>query len=77
MDTTTIEKVYLNHKEINLILTALSLYEDSIPTRKKQIVSDYNLAHINQEQLTGNLSFLDSIREQIEELKDAIIEQTN
>lgn len=77
MNTSTIEKVYLNHKEINLILTALSLYEDSIPTRKKQLKDDYILANISQEQLTGNLSFLDSIMEQIEELKNAIIEQTN
>lgn len=77
MDTSTIEKVYLNHKEINLILTALSLYSDSIPNRKKELGMEYTIANISKSQLVNNLSFLDSIREQIEELKGAIIEQTN
>lgn len=67
-------KIEIDSRQLNIILSALTLYSDSIPTRKKQMITDYNMAYISQQQLEGNLEFLNRIREQIEELKDAIIE---
>ena len=77
MEFNQMETITITNKQLNTILTALTLYSDSIPTRKKQLIKDYTLTLISQEQLTGNTAFLDRVREQIEELKDSIIEQTN